>query len=355
MLHDVFEFRRDDYALSDDQAALQASCEALFRRSGSPTEEITGRAGQRLNESLWKEALQTGLIHMAVPEHRGGDGAGLVELSIAAEALGYYGRRIPLLESMIAVRALARLPDAGLARDSLRAALDGTELLTCAPTQPAGGPLVVPSGPMATALLWWRGDQIAYARMQTHAEPTAMLSGLPIFFDYRPREQNTVVLGDGAEAQQIWTLVGRELKLLVAAAMVGAARRALDLAIEFASVRRTRGVTIGSLQGIAHPIVDAEVALTTARNIYRKAAWYGDNEPSARPDLPLRAFLHAATVAPKVAQVAAHVHGGAGVALESEVVHCLLRVRGWSVLFGDPRQDLAAISDHLVGLRKEGD
>lgn len=353
MLHDVFEFRRDDYALNADQVALKASCEAILHGSGSSRADVTGSAGQRYCEALWAEVLQTRLIHMAVPERRGGDGAGLAELLIAAEALGYFGPRIPMLESMVAVRLLARLPSAGVAQEVLAAALDGTEVLTCAPPAAAGGPLVVPLGQMASALVWWRGDKLTYAGLPKSVGSGADLAALPVLVDFQASEQDTVVLGDGVEAHAIWALGIREFKLLVAAAMVGAARRALDLAIEFAAVRRTRGVTIGSLQGIAHPIVDAEVALTTARNLCRKAAWYIDNEPSTRPDLPLRAFFHAATVAPKAAQVAAHVHGGAGVALESEVVHCLLRVRGWSVLFGNPHQDLVALANYLAKPEKE--
>ena len=107
--------------------------------------------------------------------------------------------------------------------------------------------------------------------------------------------------------------------------------------MEFAKSRRTLGVPIGSLQGVAFPLADVMTELSGARNLVRKAAWYAEHEPEVRPELALAAFVHAAAAATESTWVSAHVQGGLGFTFEADISLYFLRAKGWSVLGRRPR------------------
>ena len=77
-------------------------------------------------------------------------------------------------------------------------------------------------------------------------------------------------------------------------------------------------------------------AVEGGRALARRAAWYLDHEPAARPELAPAAFLFLADVAPRAATTAVQVQGGLGVSAEAAATAYLVRARGWSLAGGDP-------------------
>ncbi len=83
----------------------------------------------------------------------------------------------------------------------------------------------------------------------------------------------------------------------------------MEIAAEFAKTRYTLGVPISTLQAISHSLANMAITVQGGRNLARRAAWFLDNEPEARPELGLSAFVFMAEEAAKAATMAVHIQG----------------------------------------------
>jgi len=85
------------------------------------------------------------------------------------------------------------------------------------------------------------------------------------------------------------------------------------------------------------------MAVETARILVRKAAWFAANEPDVRPELTSMAFVHASESATLAVRHAVRVQGGLGFTTEADTSLYFRRVKGWSLLAGDPQAELATV------------
>ncbi len=159
--------------------------------------------------------------------------------------------------------------------------------------------------------------------------------------------QRTRLASDDPERD--FALARRDWCILIAAALVGVAQAALDLAVEHAKEREAFGVPIGSFQGVAHPLADVATDVVAARRLVHKAAWFVDHEPDALGGLVGIAFLHAHRTASRSVDVSVHTHGGVGVTSEAPVEQYFRRAKGYSLVGGDPEHELQRIADDLYG------
>ncbi|MBO1901439.1 hypothetical protein J4H92_05690 [Leucobacter weissii] len=111
----------------------------------------------------------------------------------------------------------------------------------------------------------------------------------------------------GSEAAVLSRLsetAGLEVAVVYAASAVGAARRLLDLGIDFAKDRQQFGRPIGSFQAVKHQLADAMMAVQEADTAVINASL-------VRPEA-LRASHFAVRRAVDVAEIVMQVHGGLG-------------------------------------------
>jgi hypothetical protein len=95
--------------------------------------------------------------------------------------------------------------------------------------------------------------------------------------------------------------------------MLGAARGAHTLAVEYAKTREQYGRAIGSNQGVSHPLAEAQALIEGCVSVLRHAAWGVD-------ELGIQDALHAARVATlytaraarTICETSIQVHGGIG-------------------------------------------
>lgn len=118
----------------------------------------------------------------------------------------------------------------------------------------------------------------------------------------------------------------RALALAVTCAdLVGTARGALALAVEYAGVREQYGKAIGSYQAVAHPLAEGLALIEGSVSVLRHAAWAVDELTA---DEALRAAriakIYCARAARTVCETAVQVHGGIGNTWEC-LVHVYLR------------------------------
>jgi alkylation response protein AidB-like acyl-CoA dehydrogenase len=325
--------------LSGEQEDLINALQQLLR-ANCDTARVRAAALCGHDAGLWKILIDAGYIDMAMAEDED-DRAGLVELSLVAETCGYALASVPVLETFVATRLLGRLDVWRQLREELASVSSGDEIITL---DIANGD-VIPSGAVASWLLHETARGVWLTRVEA-AERLPAYGNLPTARRVSVETTGTGrLLASGSAAREAWLMAREEWKILIACSLVGAAEHAKRLAVEFANSRMTRGIPIGSLQAVSHKIVDSELLISSARNLARKAAWFHDNEPAERRQLATQAFVHAARAASKGVEIAVHVHGGAGVALESDVALCFQRVKPLISLVGDPTRELVVAAD----------
>lgn len=118
----------------------------------------------------------------------------------------------------------------------------------------------------------------------------------------------------------------RALALTVTCAdLVGSARGAQDLAVEYAKVREQYGATIGSYQAVGHLLAESLALIEGSVSVSRHAAWAVDELPAAEAIEAARvAKIYCARAALTVCETSIQVHGGIGNTWEC-LAHVYLR------------------------------
>ncbi|MEZ5164973.1 MAG: acyl-CoA dehydrogenase family protein [Acidimicrobiales bacterium] len=156
-----------------------------------------------------------------------------------------------------------------------------------------------------------------------------------------------VDLGDAHRMDELLV----EWRILAAAALVGIARRALELGVRYVLDRHQFGRPIGSYQSIQHGLADFPALIDGARFLTHKAAWATRPDRRAEdPDpavLASMAFLQAGEAAAVCTDRSLHYHGGYGFSLEYDIQLYFRRARGWASIAGDPAGERRRLADLL--------
>src|SRR5690606_16928278 len=128
-----------------------------------------------------------------------------------------------------------------------------------------------------------------------------------------------------------------EMMLLTAAAQVGIAARALEIALDYVGQRHAFGVPIGSFQTIAHSLADTATATDGARLLVHEAAWADSAEPERFAHLAALSLAFATESSRDATYRSLHFHGGYGFTEEYDIQHYYRRARAWSAIVAEPR------------------
>jgi alkylation response protein AidB-like acyl-CoA dehydrogenase len=334
-----YELRRQDYSLNEEQQALSQAYAAFFRRE-APASVVRAAEPLGFDEGLWKRLVGTGATTMALPQAVGGDGATVVDLVLMTEELGRALAPVPLISHVVATRLLARAGanPAGYA--------DGRAITVALRPSRPGRRQLVPDAAIAGDVVALGPEGLALQR-GTPVPHIANLGCTPLGW-WAPGDSKPLPLAAGELAASLHRTALDDWRLLTASALVGLTAGALSLATDFARTRRTLGVPIGALQGVAFPLADIAIAVAGARNLVRRAAWMHEHEPGTRPDLPIIAYRYAARAAANGVAISQHVQGGLGFTVEADISLYFRRAKGWSVLGPDSAGDLAEVGRFLL-------
>jgi alkylation response protein AidB-like acyl-CoA dehydrogenase len=173
-----------------------------------------------------------------------------------------------------------------------------------------------------------------------HVDPTRKLSD--VVFDDAPAQRLA-----SASEEAIGAVVD-DVVIAYAADALGAATTVMNLAIEYAKVRKQFDQPIGSFQAVQHLCVDMYEATELARSGVIHALWAADAaEPAERHLAALRAKAFAGQLT-KVGDTAIQVFGGIGFTWEHDAHLYLKRLLGWSGFLGAPDRYLEAVGKGLV-------
>jgi len=123
-----------------------------------------------------------------------------------------------------------------------------------------------------------------------------------------PASQVLGQVGQGFEVANTWLAATR---LSVAAFAVGRARRAFDLALDWAAERKQFGQQIGKFQGVSFKLADMITDIDAADLLTVSAAWQLDQGMDANRAIS-QAKLFATEMLARVTDEAIQIHGGMG-------------------------------------------
>jgi alkylation response protein AidB-like acyl-CoA dehydrogenase len=341
--------------LNDEQELLQNTFAELFAAESS-CDRVRAAEPLGFDPALWKTLIETEVVGIRIPEAQGGSGASLLDACLVAEQAGRHLASAPLIEAIVAARLVAE--SGGVkAEEWLQKILSGSSLVSFA-LFPGGDLQLVPGGAVADAVVGLDGDDLVLVEKSSEHAVPGNLASSPVARWSLAGER--VVLASGDAATRAFTAAKEEWKLLTAACLSGLARRALEIAAEYASERVQFDRLIGTFQGVAHPLADAVTAVQGARYLVWRAAWsIANGEPDAAA-LISTAFAWSAESTSTAVARSLHTFGGYGLSLEYDIQLYNRRGKAWALLAGDPRDELLRLADRTwdgaeVPLPESGD
>ncbi len=264
--------------MTAERDALRDTFRSFFTRESGPERVRAAEAADPpgFDPALWARVATLGVPDLAV------EGATLAELAVVADEYGRALAPIPLVEALVAARLLDRC-DHRPPRPTTGS--EPTPLVTIA-VRPVrdGVAALVPAGAVADLVLTLDGPDLVLAARREPAPTPMNLAAAPVG-DWRLAAPN--VVATSAAARDAYEQAIDDWRLLTAAALVGLARRALELGVEYATTRHQFGVPIGSFQAIQHRLADVATAVDGAGLLVERAA--DDPRTSRdRPRLPRR-------------------------------------------------------------------
>jgi alkylation response protein AidB-like acyl-CoA dehydrogenase len=126
--------------------------------------------------------------------------------------------------------------------------------------------------------------------------------------------------------------------------MAGAARRVLDMTVQYVSGRKQFGRPVGSFQAIQHRCADMAVMLQGSRHTAYRAAWaLTEGRPAAREVALAKMAMNEAL--PRICSIAHQCHGAIGFTWDYDLHLFTRRAVAWRAEYGGAalhREALAA-------------
>ncbi len=355
------------FSVSDEQRALRtAVADVLARRSAEAQVRALMATDTGFDPAVWRELAAMGLTGLLIGEEYGGAGAGPVEMGIAMEEMGAALLVSPFLSTAVLVPSL--LAEAGDAAECAAvlpriAAGDLIASVAFAEDGSARPPSTIATSAGAIGDAWHvtgykhfvldgQSANLFYVLAGTDPGPAvfAVDAGAP-GMDVTPlttldptRKQCRLQFVDtparlvgrlGAGVEVFSAALDRSAVALLSE-QAGGARRAVEMATDYAKTRYQFGRAIGSFQAVKHMCADmlleAESAVSAARFV---AGSFAGQAPSRIADLALaQAYCSDAFVF--VAATNIQVHGGIGFTWEHPAHLYLRRARSDAQLLGSP-------------------
>jgi len=327
-----------DFEFSPEQEMLRTSVRA-FLAAKSPLSAVrAGYETSAFDRGLWDGLVELGVVGLLVGEEHGGAGMGMVDAAVVLEELGRAVCPAPYAASAIGAVSLADAElQPGLADGSIVGSVaifePGARYGWRSPATRAtpdgagwrldGVKVHVADATAANVVLVTAADDDGqlgvFATDDFAVEATPTVDG--------SRKQGRITLAS-ASARRVGDAgaevpIARTLdKLGVAATVdgVGAAQRALELAVEYAKEREQFDRPIGAFQAIQHLSADMLRTVELGRAAGYYACWAIDDatpEEAHRASTLARAF--AADAFPQLGGTAIQVFGGIGFTWEHDI------------------------------------
>lgn len=336
--------------------------------------------------ALWQEAVELGWCGMCLPEAYGGSELPLVYLGLVLEEVGRAVAPLPLLSTSIAALTIADVGSDAVKSAVLPGVAAGETLLSWAfseqnprfelgsvqtSAQADGETFVVNGTKMFVENFGSSHHCLVTVRTAPATKESAGLSLLLIdttaagisetalvtlakdkmsaitFKDVRVPKANLV--GElNAAGPAIERMLDRGTALLCAQ-MLGATRKDMEMAVEWAKYRRAFGQPIGAFQSLQHMCADMLMWIDGGNLLTFEALWRMDQGlPATVEASQAKAFCNEKCEA--VVRQCQVIHGGIGFMMEFDLQLWYRRVCAWTMRLGTAFEHRAKIAHALIDM-----
>lgn len=366
---------------SDEERLLREAVAGIAGRFGAAYIRERHRAGLPPTE-LWDALAERGYLGVNLPEAHGGGGRGMTELAAVGEELATAGCPLLLLvvSPAIAGSILARHGSEEQRERWLRGIAAGTTRIAFAVTEADAGTNThnISTRAARDGDTWRLRGQKVFISGVEDAQAVMVVAridegvGLFIVDTDAPGLSRTEIPTAPRGADKQWHLflddveVGEERRvanglgalfdglnperIMAAALGIGAGRRALAQAAEYARERTVWSVPIGAHQGLSHPLAQCKIELELAALMTRKACALYDAGFRGAGEASNMAKYAAAEAAIHCVDQAIQTHGGNGVAEEYGLSDMWWGVRTMRIAPVSREMILNYVAEHSLGL-----
>lgn len=367
-----------NFAFTDEQNELRRTVRSFLEaRAGEPQIRRHMELPLGYDPALWVQLSdELGLTGLAIPEEFGGHGFTFVELGIVVEEMGRALLPSPYFASIVlGANLMVHCDDDAARQRYLPGIASGTTVATLAVTEESGS--WTPDAIQVRARMegdeWLLDGAKTYVLDGCNADVLIVAArtdtGISLFtvdrFERvvrRPlstldptRRQARIEFSStpatllGTEGNA-WPVLMRTLALgsaALATEQVGGAQRCLEMAVDYAKVRRQFGKPIGSFQAIRHKCADVFVDVECARGVAHYAVRAA---AQLSTELPAVASLAKACSSDAYARAAAaniQIHGGIGFTWEHPAHLYYKRAKSSGHLLGDANFHRSLLADEV--------
>jgi alkylation response protein AidB-like acyl-CoA dehydrogenase len=330
-----------NFELTDDQRLIQRTARDFLASSYPPAEvrRLAYDSPRGFSDDGWARICELGWPALLIAEEHGGLGLGVVELAVVQEELGAALAPSPFLSTVVAAALIA---DAGSDDQRARwlpALAAGEARGAVATLRDDGAWTAVPDADGADVVVVREGEGWALAQ-EASADALDALDSTRRLWRVQAAGGLEALPGDGARAGDIAAVA-------VAAESVGVARRAMDMAVQYAKEREQFGRPIGAYLAVSHACAQMLLEVEGARSTSLYAAWALDHEPESGPLAASMAKAYASDAGWRVPAASMQLHGGIGFTWEHDLHLWLKRGKANAYLWGDAREHRARVAKRI--------
>ncbi|MGZ8672720.1 MAG: acyl-CoA dehydrogenase family protein [Solirubrobacterales bacterium] len=313
------------FDFDDEQREIKDTARSFLASRFKPEKvrELAESGGY--DDALWSEVCELGWPGIAIDEENGGQGLGIVELTILCEEIGYACAPLPFFSNAAAGLAIEHAGSAEQKAEHLPGIASGEA------RGAVGDEAVVIDGPGAEVVVLFGASGASVVKAaELDLEPLDLIDATHRYS--RP--------GAAGGAPLEGDLEGASGRIAAAAAadLVGVAQKAMEMAVEYAKERHQFDRPIGAYQAVSHQCAQMLYDVEEARSLTYFAAWAADAEPESLPLAAAMAKARASDAAWDVCKSSIQVHGGIGFTWEHDLHFLLKRARAGGQLFGTSGQ-----------------
>ena len=325
--------------LSSDESAIQDVFRAFFETECS-IERVRGASQLGFDADAWSRLAETGAPGMCLPENIGGGGAPLTTGAIVADLVGTYIAPLPFIEHLTTSRLLSKIAPN---HEELPLLASGEKIGTMG-LQPQAGSAsnLIPAGAIAHTVIMFDGDNLLLETTGKSTRHVPNTADLPLA---NQSLESGDLIASGEKAKQAFFQARSEWQALMAVALSGLGKKAVDLGVTYAKERYQFDVLIGSFQALQHGFASAITDVEGAYFLSNRAISALETQNESAETLAGMAFLFASEAAIAAAATSLQYHGGYGFAEEYDIQLYYRRAKGWPLQLGDPGLEYQRIAD----------
>jgi alkylation response protein AidB-like acyl-CoA dehydrogenase len=360
-----FDFTQEQVMLRD------LTREFLSRESTPRAVRALMDDARGFSDATWQQMAEMGLQGLAIDAGYGGQGLGMVELALVLDEMGRAAYPAPYFATVVlAAGAIAAsgqegqmaryLPDIAAGRTKatlalIDEALSWTPAMVTTRAERRGSDYVLSGTKRFVPFAHVADLVLVVARTSSGDDGTAVfavpgdaagLSQTPNVEMDRTNPTSTVTLKDVVvpadavigEVDHGWRVIGPVLEraaVAAAAEMLGAARRCMDMSVEYAKVRQQFGQPIGMFQAIKHACSEMLLEVENSHGATYYAAWAKDAGSADASLAASAAKAYVGDASRKVCGSSIQVHGGIGFTWEYDLHLYFKRAKHFEPLYGD--------------------